>query len=259
MGNNCKTIPFSLERTLVNDACRIGRKIPVITSLWEVDVTDIRIDIRKFRRTHKSQISLTAYFLKAFVKTVEENKHIHACKSWQNKLCVFEDIDVFFPVELNNKTVESKIIRSANKKSILELEQEILKEKQKTTVSIPLIRKLFLKYYPQFLRDLYYRFIFNRPVYRKDLLGTVFFSSPSFLGDTNASNTKVTSIPIPIHTIAILLGTKYNKVVKINGEFVEREFVAITTQADHSIVDGVELGRFISKFKSNIQNYIKEL
>lgn len=259
MGNNYKTIPFSLERTLVNDACRIGRKIPVITSLWEVDVTDIRIDIRKLRRTHKSQISLTTYLLKAFVKTVDEKKDIQACKSWTNKLFVFDDIDVFFPVELKNKTVESKIIRSANNKSILELEQEILKEKQKTKVSIPLIRKVFLKYYPQFLRDLYYRFIFNRPMYRKDLIGTVFFSSPSFLGGEIASNTKVTGIPIPLHSISVLIGTKYNKLIKVNGEFVEKEFLAITTQVDHSIVDGVELARFINKFKSNIQNYIKEL
>ena len=61
----------------------------------------------------------------AFVQTINENKRLQATKNWRNQWVVFDDVDVFFPIEIENEVVLPKIIRKANKKSIFELENEI--------------------------------------------------------------------------------------------------------------------------------------
>ncbi len=248
-----KIIPFSYERRLVEDSCRIGKKIPYVTIVWEVDITDLRSKINIYKKQNSSTLSITKYVLYCFIRSVQDSKDVQACKSWNNKLYLFDDIDVFFPIELANKTVDPKIIRSSNRKNISDLESEITSSKAKKQVVIEWYKKLFLNY-PKFIRDTIYSFIMKNPVFRKRFFGTVFFSSPSYTADF-----KLTSYGIPSQSIAMCLGSKYSKTVTIDDVPKNREFISITTHADHSIIDGAELCRFINSMKKKIDNEINKL
>ena len=246
-----KEIPFSIERKMTEDATRIGMKIPFIHSCWEVDVHDIRIKIRKIRKEQKSTLSLSTYLMYCFVFTINANKNLHGMKSWKNTIFQFEDIDVLFPIELQNKVLSPKIIRSANRKSIFELEDEIQQTRAKQDSKIDFYRRCFLRL-PRVFRDFYYhQLVMKNPKLRKDSLGTVYFTS----GNIN-STTKAHGIPIPMHSIGMFLGSTENKLVEFNGEIVKRNHVAITNSADHRIVDGAVLARFMVELKRNIETLI---
>ncbi len=251
--NSHTTTPFSIERKLVADANRIGKKIPLMHGFGEIDVTEIRNKIRAIRRKNKSQLSLTTYLLYVFVRTIDENKHMHACKSWNNKLYTFDDIDVFFPVELKDNIVNPKIIRSSNRKSILELEHEILSAKGQEKIHFDFLKKLFIRY-PRFVRDFIYSIIINRPLLRKDTFGTAFFSSVN-----SATNIKGYAIPITFHSISMYLGMTERRTIIVNDSFEIREFLSITISADHDVVDGAMFARFILKIKANIDSLIDTL
>ena len=243
------TVPFTYERILTQDAARLGHKIPHIITLGEVDVTALRGQIRAYRRKSKKQLSLSTYLLYCYVRTLEEFKYAQGYKGWINKVTVFNDIDVLFPVELKNKTLEPKIIRAANRKAIDELEIEISQAKEKQSATISTAKKIFLKF-PRVCRDLFYRIILRTPTLRKDTFGTTLFSSPSFLADAENSgkHVKAFGVSLPVQSIGICLGNKYPKLIKENDQLLEKEFISFAIQGDHSIVDGAELGRFMSRF-----------
>jgi len=260
MSNKNLTVPYTYERILVQDAARLGHKVPHILTLGEVDVTEIRYQIRKYRRTLKKRLSISTYLLYCYVKTLEEFQHLQGYKGWSNKVTIFEDIDVMFPVELKNKTLEPKIIRSANRKNINDLEAEINAIKDKESVSISYAKKCFLKM-PRIFRDFFYRAMVRTPKVRKDIFGTTLFSSPSFIADVknNGKNVKAFGVSLPIQSIGICLGTKYPKLVLKNDCIEEKEFISFAIKGDHSIVDGAELGRFMSKYVQNISTTISTL
>jgi pyruvate dehydrogenase E2 component (dihydrolipoamide acetyltransferase) len=243
--------PQTLERKLVEDACAIGQKIPFAHAVWELDVTDIRNKIREIRKINKSPLSLTTFLLYAFVQTVNDNKRLQATKNWRNQWVVFEDIDVFFPVEIENEVVLPKIIRKANKKSIFELENEINLAKTQKKVPLDLTKRIFL-YYPKFLRHFIYKLVMRLPFYRKDTFGLAYFTSlnnPAVLG-------KGFGIPVLFHPVGMCIGFTENREVIINGEVKVRKIVSITNSVDHNITDGVVFARFCMDLKLNIDSLI---
>lgn len=241
--------PFSNERLMVSDANRIGKKIPFIHSVWELDITEIRKKIRQVRKKHSTTLSLSTYFLYCFVVTINENKEVHAVKKGKRTLCIFDDVDVFFPIELNSGPIDPKVIRSVNKKEIFDLQNEIEASKLKAQVNIDLNKKVFLSL-PRMVRYFFYDFFLMKiPTLRKNTFGTAYFTSLSM-----HTNSKGVGIPIPMHSIGMLMGTMEKKSRVVEGNTVIRDFMSITNSADHSIVDGAVLTRFVIRLKSNIEN-----
>jgi pyruvate/2-oxoglutarate dehydrogenase complex dihydrolipoamide acyltransferase (E2) component len=254
MSKNYKVHKVGLERRLVEDACAIGKKIPFAHAVWELDVTDIRDKIREVRKKNKSPLSLTTFLLYAFVQTINENKRLQATKNWLNQWVVFDDVDVFFPIEIENEVVLPKIIRKANKKSIFELENEINLAKKQKNVPLDSAKRIFLRY-PKFIRHFFYKLVMRLPFYRKDTFGLAYFTSLN----NPAVLTKGFGIPVLFHPVGMCVGFTENKEVLINGEIKIRKIVSITNSVDHNITDGGVFTRFCIDLKLKIDELIQTL
>ena len=245
--------PFTLERKLVEDANRIGQKFPFIHGLLEADVTDVRKELKVLRRKNKAALSLTAYLLHCFTVTIDECKAVHGCKSWNNKIYVFDDVDVFFPIELADRNLKPQMLRSANKKNPFALEQEIAAAKAKPKIAFDAKQRFFFRL-PRFVRDFCYNYWMKRPLARKQFFGTAYFSCigifPLGLG---------WGIPVPMHSIGMFVGTIENKVVMRKEELLQREFLSITITVDHSVVDGGVQARFMVRLRENILKLVHTL
>ncbi len=251
--NEYSVQPFTLERKLVEDANRIGQTIPFIHGIFDADITEVRSKIKELRNSKKINLSLSAYLLHCFVSTINETKQVQACKSWNNKVYTFNEVDVFFPIELENKTVKPHIVRSANQLKALELEQNIISAKKEEKIKIDSKQKTFMTF-PSFLRILFYKYWMKRPLKRKLFFGTAYFSAGGMF-----SKGQLWGIPIPMQTIGLFVGTIEKKPVFENNTTTEKEFICLTLSVDHSIVDGAQQARFISRLKQNIATLIDQI
>jgi pyruvate/2-oxoglutarate dehydrogenase complex dihydrolipoamide acyltransferase (E2) component len=185
--------------------------------------------------------------------TLNEQKNIQAYNSWRNQLFLFDDVDIFFPLEIENKVVLPKIIRSVNRLKIFEIEHEIKSAKSSTHVKLDSKQIFFLKL-PRWIRHAYYNYIVKRPIKRKMFFGTAYFSAAG-----TYTSELTWAIPLHLHTIGMYLcNVEKKQIVKENG-FEEREILAFTITADHTIIDGADMARFIIKLKHNIKHLIHNL
>lgn len=251
--NKYTVLPFSIERILVQDANRIGKRMPFIHALIDVDVTDVRKNIREIRKRYKQQLSLTAYLLYCFSTTIAEDKNIHACKSRKNTIFIFDEVDVFFPLEIKQKVLKPQIILSANTKNPFMIDKEIHIAKAEQKLVIDSRKKFFLGL-PTFIKDLFYNSWMKNPLKRKKYFGTAYFSAAGMF-----SRGLTWGIPIPMHTVGMFIGNIEMKTMQEKDVYSAREFLSITISVDHTIVDGADLGRFINSLKYNIANLINTL
>ncbi|GAA2112335.1 hypothetical protein GCM10009841_35960 [Microlunatus panaciterrae] len=99
-----------------------------IYALLEVDVTDVRLAIEDYTTRTGDALSFTGYLACCLARAVDEDKSVQAMPKGRKHLVVFDDVDVFLPVErkLGETTVAVPlIIRAANRKSLLDIHREI--------------------------------------------------------------------------------------------------------------------------------------
>lgn len=99
-----------------------------IYALLEVDVTDARALIAAYESRSGEAISFTGYLTHCLARAVAEDTSVQACRQGRRNLAVFDDVDVFLPVEreTDGATVAvPHIIRAANRKELIEIHREI--------------------------------------------------------------------------------------------------------------------------------------
>lgn len=246
--------PFSINRVMVEDANKLGQKIPFVYVLAEIDITGVKKKIKDYNQINNSQLTLNNFFLYCFSKTVADKKDLHAIKNWKNQLIVFDDIDVFFPIEKNinnQKVIQPLIIKAINKKSIFQINTEIESFRISDHTNINKSQYYFLKL-PYFIKKYFYSIWMKIPKMRKGIFGTAYYSAGGMFGTS-----KGWGFPIPIHSVGMFLGS-FSKVEKIEkGDIKNVEILTFTVIMDHSINDGAELGRFVHNFKKNIDLHLK--
>jgi hypothetical protein len=94
-----------------------------IYALLEVDVTDVRRFIEEHEGQTREALSFTGYVAFCLARAVDEDKSVQAYLKGRKHMVIFDDVDVFLPVE--RKVVKTPvalphIIRRANHKSFLE-------------------------------------------------------------------------------------------------------------------------------------------
>jgi hypothetical protein len=104
--------------------------------LLEIDITTLRNNLKTHRQQNKS-VSLTAWLIKTISDSIYVNKYAHAMLHNKRKLILFNDIDFSLPIERKVKDAYLPfplIIRSANKKTVYEIDKEIDDEVNKNTL-----------------------------------------------------------------------------------------------------------------------------
>lgn len=225
----------------------------VIRGMFEIDVTDIREALKRYRKTNKRALSLNSYLIYLFSQAIAVSRGIQRYRYGRGRVVAFEDVDMAVLVE--QKTEEgtypaTHIMRRVNERSLEEIEAEIAMARQikgvEKEVSMWRNPKALYEALPFFIRRPILRYILKRnPFLRKKIFGTVGFSALSMFGTSGVA----WGLPITSHVLNIVVGGLGRKVVMMDGKAVERDFLGLTLSIDHDFVDGAPAARFIRKFQ----------
>jgi pyruvate/2-oxoglutarate dehydrogenase complex dihydrolipoamide acyltransferase (E2) component len=197
-------------------------------------------------------LSLTAYIVKAIAQAVDEHKIMHAVRKG-NKLILFDDVDISTIVERDmedgHKMPLTYIVRAANKKSFLEISDEIQQAKT-APLGDNLLQsrtKIFAKL-PHFMRDIVWWAVRKYPNLRKEIAGTVGVTAVGMFGSGAGWATPITPM-----TLTLTLGGIVERLQLVEGQVASREFMCITISIDHDIIDGGPAARFVTRFGELVQ------
>jgi hypothetical protein len=245
-----EVLPFPKIRRLMEDGGRLGREKHLVHGLFEMDVTEARQAIRKYRARTGESLSFMAFVVACVGQAVEQHKPVQACRAWGEKLVLFDDVDVntMFEVEVDGqKIIRPHILRAVNKKSPREIHAEI-----QAFQDNPQGREArFIDWFvllPGFLRRFFLRILFRNPHWLKEMNGTLALTSVGMFGSGGGWG-----LPVSNHTLQITLGGIAKRPALVNGQLENRQVMCVTISFDHDIVDGAPAARFAQTLKELIE------
>jgi len=248
-----QALPFSKLRQVMAAAYQSVRNRPMIHGLIEVDVTKARAFLRAYKATTGESLSFTAFLIACLSKAVEEDKTVQAFRKGGKRLVVFDDVDVYMPVEREvdgQSQLMVAIIRAANRKTIRAIHGEI-RAAQEADVAKALT---WLRFVPRVLFRpymwLFWRISSVYPRFRKKQLGTVGITAVGMFGK-GAGWGIPASFPTPLMVTVGGIGERYTIV---DGQSVPREYLCLTISVDHDTVDGAPAARLTERLEELIES-----
>jgi len=258
--NDFKIIKFPKSRIATIDVCEIGQKKHHIAALIEIDVTESRQKIKKYRK-EVDKISFNAWLIKAISRTINDHVAVTAFLNGKRKVIIFDDINISIIVEkqLNGQKIPIPlIIEKANERSIESITKQIkiAKEELLTKQDIVLqsrqtqMEKLYYLL-PGFLRRIIWKQILKTPRFAFHKMGNVAITSIGNMGNATGW-----FIPTSIHPICFGISKISKKPVVVRDKIEIREILNMTILLDHDVIDGAPMARFISDLSENIEKGI---
>jgi len=243
--------PFPPEREIVVDAGYLGTGRHIIYALVELDVTRARELLRAASEAQGRALSFTAFIVASLARAIESHARVQAYRDWRGRLVVYHDVDVVAMVEPEPGAVAvPRIIRAANRKTVLEISDEIRSFQRKPE---PGGRgggaSAFATRMPRFVRLGFFRLLKWNPHWFKRLSGTVIVTSVGMFGRGGGWGLGF----LPLHTLGVLVGGIASKPAVHQGEIVIREFLNLTVSFDHDIVDGAPAARFVQSLADLVE------
>ncbi|NHJ01762.1 MAG: dihydrolipoamide acyltransferase [Candidatus Heimdallarchaeota archaeon] len=243
---------FPRNRLSITDYLDVAQKRHIITGLLELDITKARERLKTYKNKTGNAISFTGWICWCIGQVIENNKEIHAARKGRSKLVFFEDVDITIQVE---RSVKGKkiplpyVLRKVNQKSVLEITKEI-RTVQKQTFDNQNVQVLGNRsnlrylarigvYLPKFIRARFWKRVIWNPFSLKRLSGLVSVTAVGMFG-TNLG----WAIPLSGFPISIAIGGIGKKPGVVNDTIQIREYLAVTLQFDHDIIDGAPATRF---------------
>lgn len=245
-----ETLPFPKIRRLMEDGGRLGREKHLVHGLFEMDVTDARSAIRRYRARTGEGLSFMAFVLACLGRAVEQHKPVQACRSWGEKIVLFDEVDVntMFEVEVDGqKIIRPHILRAVNRKSLREIQSEI----RAFQADPQGLEAKFIDWFvllPGFARRFFLRLLFRNPHWLKEMNGTVALTSVGMFGTGGGWG-----LPVSNHTLQITLGGIATRPALVNGQLENRQVLCVTISFDHDLVDGAPAARFAHTLKQLIE------
>src|SRR5215472_3598025 len=123
-----QVIPYPKVRRFLEAAICSTHHKPMIHGLIEVDVSSARAHLRDHQAKTGESLSFTAFLMTCLAKAVDEHKAVQAFRLGSTRLILFDEVDVLTYIERDvagQKQIMPYIIRAANRKTFLEIHQEI--------------------------------------------------------------------------------------------------------------------------------------
>src|SRR6266480_8134515 len=123
-----QVVPYPKIRRWMAAMFRSVQHKPMIHGLLEVDVTRARAFLRDHKAKTGEALSFTAFLTACLAKAVDEHKAVQAIRFGSKHLILFEDVDVYLPIEhdmAGQKQPIPYIVRAANRKTVHEIHHEI--------------------------------------------------------------------------------------------------------------------------------------
>jgi pyruvate/2-oxoglutarate dehydrogenase complex dihydrolipoamide acyltransferase (E2) component len=247
-------VPFPKNRRPVLETLQTWALKHPIHGLIEVDVTRAREFIREHAARTGENLSFTGFVISCVARAVDENKAVQAIRNWKNELVLFDDVDLTTLVEVtkgDQKYPVTHIIRSANRKTFLEIHKEIRQIQaaaNEPRQSPRLKGTRILRLLPAFVRRIFYRIARKNPWWMKRNVGTVALTAVGMFGQGGGWG-----IPIAATPLFITLGGIAEKPGVVQGQVAIREYLSLTLTFDHDVVDGAPAARFASRLKELIE------
>jgi pyruvate/2-oxoglutarate dehydrogenase complex dihydrolipoamide acyltransferase (E2) component len=243
---NYQTVPYPNIRRWTAAAYRSVNHKPLIHGLIEVDVTTARTILREHKARTGEALSFTAYLIVCLAKAVDEHKAVQAVRKGRNQLVMFDDVDVWTPIEhdaAGQKMPLPHIVRAANRKSFRAIHNEIRAAK----VADVTRAMRGPRWTPAWLFGpalwLFWRVGRARPQFAKRSGGTVALTAVGMFGK-GAGWGVPPPFPMPLLVTVGGIGTKQELA---DGQIVSREYLSLTISVDHTIVDGAPAARFTQR------------
>jgi pyruvate/2-oxoglutarate dehydrogenase complex dihydrolipoamide acyltransferase (E2) component len=208
--------------------------------------------IRDVRKKTGERLSFSAYLTCCATQAIGENPYLHAYRDMLGSLVLFEDVDVSMLIEIVNegkKFPVGHIVRGANRKSFRDIHAEIRAAQKKPIADQQVKQLYFFRQLPAFVRRLIFMGLNRCPHMRKKLTGTVSLSAVGMFGKGGGWG-----MAVPSHTLGITVGGIAEKPGIHEGRIEAREFLQVTLDFDHDIVDGAPAARFGERFRDIVES-----
>lgn len=251
--HDARVVPYPRIRQWMAAAYRSVRYKPMIHGLIEVDVTTARAWLREYTARTGESLSFTAFLAACLGKAVDEHKETQAFRLWGGRLIMFDDVDIWLPIEhdaLGQKIPIPHIIRAANQKSFRAIHDEI-----RAAQAIDVTRRVTgLRVLPHALYSpliwLFWRVGQMSPRYVKRSIGTVGLTAVGMFGKGAGWG-----VPPPIPTaLLVTVGGIGEKRLLDGDQVTTREYLDLTISVDHDIIDGAPAARFTRRLKELIES-----
>jgi pyruvate/2-oxoglutarate dehydrogenase complex dihydrolipoamide acyltransferase (E2) component len=250
-GYQVQAIPA--DRGVIVDGLQVGARRHMVHALVEIDVTRARRILAARRTATGEALSFTAFIIAAAARAIAEHRRLNAYRDWRNRLVLFDDVDVATLVEFEvDRVAVPHVIRSANRKSVQEIHDEIRAVQARPARSpqhAGWTQRLAMRV-PGFFRRLFMRVLRRRPLRLKRLAGTTVVTAVGmFAGRGGGWAIGI----VPLHTLGLMLGGIVERPAIEGGRIVTRELLAVTVSVDHDIVDGAPAARFVRRLRELIE------
>jgi pyruvate/2-oxoglutarate dehydrogenase complex dihydrolipoamide acyltransferase (E2) component len=250
-----KRVPRSRIATF--DIFTVGLSRHHIAAILEFDVTVARNKLREMRR-NGINISFNAWIVKSISRVLEKNPEACAYLYGKRKLVVFNDINISLVVEKEiegNKVPMPMVIDRTGEKSAADISREIeqAKKRELSSNDVVISRKTGLAekvYYllPGFARRIVWRVMLRYPTIAFREMGNVIVTSVGMIGRINGW-----FIHRSVHPLSFGIGSVIKKPVVADNEIKIREILNMTILADHDVIDGAPMVRFLGDLTDQIE------
>lgn len=249
--------PYFKNRKIIGDMVELSSKMHQMNGNMEMDVTTARVLIRNSKTQGGESQSFTAWFVKCVAQAVNENKDIQALRKG-NDIIVFDDVDVLVMIDSKvgrNQAAIPYVVRNANRKNCREIHKEIraAQKLDASNASMMLGQKSWLMnvypHMPKPIRMLLGKIIIENPFYIKQNTGTISVTSIGMMGKVNGWISPISPLPLSF-AICSILKKPYN----VNDKIEIREILNIAFTADHDLIDGAPLIRFLSRLSELVES-----
>ncbi len=248
-----QVVPYPKIRRWMAAMFRSVQHKPMIHGLLEVDVTRARAHLREHKAITGESLSFTAFLIACLAKAVDEHKAVQACRKGSKHLILFEEVDVYTPIERDvagQKQVLPSIIRAANRKTVREIHREIrAAQVQDVTKDLMRFQSLPTLLFKPYLWIFTWRGRTHPRLWKKNA-GTVGITAVGMFG-----NGAGWGIPIaPPTALIVTVGGIAEKPGVVDGTIAIRDYLSLTISFDHDIIDGAPAARFTERLKELIES-----
>lgn len=236
------------SRKLIIESCEYSLKKHRMLGLFEADVTEARERLRKYEERSGQSISFTGWIAACVAIAAAEHRQVYALMIG-NDFIIFDDVNINILIEtvLEGKAYPvNYILKSANRKSILEISSEIREAQKKKEADYSEAKEnrtlRLLLSAPKFLRALlFWRKLRKDPEFINENMGTIAVTSIGRFARSGGW-----AIPLGMHPLNIAVGGICTRPGFVGDNIERREYLSITVTLDHDVVDGAPATRFAS-------------
>jgi pyruvate/2-oxoglutarate dehydrogenase complex dihydrolipoamide acyltransferase (E2) component len=241
----------SIARRIVIDAGAAATRRHAIPAWFTADVTDVVA-----RLGRDPDVSITTYVVSTVAGAVARHPRMHAIRDYFGNVVTFAAVDVNVVVEValeGHSYPMNHVLRDADTRSAADLHRELHRVKADPQHSDTLrLTGLTRRYVtmPAPLRRAMMSSLHRIPDLQRDLVGTVGVTSIGMHGRGAG-----TGFPYLLHTLDVLVGGMEDRAtVDLDGRREIRQYLWVSMVADHDVVDGVPMTRFVADLRDHLES-----